>query len=160
MSAAALTCFYSWSSTLPPPRSLAATVTRVQRQQPHPPRSQHSDPLIHLPPSPSTRTPASALLTRRPRCQLLSTSWPALPQQPNTPPGPLSIIPTLPLTFAFDPLGLHLLLSVLNLPVVGYTKTVTFVACSTAPNPRVLVWPVHLFVTLACDCCDRSASNK
>ncbi|CAJ1072145.1 hypothetical protein LDENG_00058450 [Xyrichtys novacula] len=115
----------------PPPRSLAATVTRVQGQRPHPPRSLRSDLLVHPPPSPSTpRLKAN--------CQLLSTNRPALPQQPDTPPGPRSISPTLPLTFAFDPLSLHSVLSVLNLPVAGYTQTITFVACFTAPNQRTL----------------------
>ncbi|KAK2895335.1 hypothetical protein Q8A73_014823 [Channa argus] len=52
---------------------------------------------------------------------------------------PLSISPTLPLTFAFDPVSLHVVLSVLNLLVAGCNKIITSVACSTAPNQKFLV---------------------
>lgn len=46
----------------PPPCSLAASVTRVQGQRPHPPRSQRSDPPVHPLSSPSTpRSRATSL---------------------------------------------------------------------------------------------------
>lgn len=141
MSAAALTCFYSWSSTLPP-RSPACCHSNTSIRTAATPFFAAYAPTQSSPslPSPSTApswAPASAFLTGQP--VLLTTSWPALTLQPSTPPGPHSISHTLPFTFAFDPWSLHTVLSVLNLFEADYTPSVAFVACFTAPNQSPLI---------------------
>lgn len=149
MSAAALTCFYSWSSTLPPPpASLACCHSNTSIRTATTPSSWPT----HRPARPSTPSTPRGLSSPQQTLPLLSTSWPALPQQPYTPPGPRSISPTLPSTFAFNPQSLHLVSSVLNLPVVGYTQTITFVACFTAPNQRALGSACSSFAFLASEC--------
>lgn len=120
----------------PPPASLACC------------HSNTSTRTVTTPSSQPTLRPARPSITitihsSQPGSSLSSSHQTApLPYQPSNSspthtPGPRSISPTLPLTFAFDPLSLHSALSVLNLPA-GDTQTITFVACFTTPHQRAL----------------------
>lgn len=105
MSAAALTCFYSWSSTPSPTlpsASLACCHSNSSTRTATTPSSRPARPSTTITIHSSQPGPQLSSLDAS-RCLLLSTSWSALPQQPNTPPGPRSIFTHLAFNFRLWP---------------------------------------------------------